>query len=229
MDISRTTLLRWAEALGGSARTGLGFTKSLYEIERFEEILKIASEIRSCAQISGLGIDPESSGDEIFDHWLQSVGDGIPGYVTPKSAIATIVGNEKGEILLIQRSDSGIWLYPTGWADVGYSPSEVATKEVKEETGIDIEVVRVLAIIDGMRRGYTAVPLYSTMFYCRSIGGELKAHPLECRDVGWFSRNNLPSPMVRPESWIPMAFRAIDGIIDETHFDTVRTPFWREE
>ena len=39
---------------------------------------------------------------------------------------ALIVGNEAGEILLVQRADSGVWLYPTGWADVGYSPAEVA-------------------------------------------------------------------------------------------------------
>ena len=39
------TLLRWSEALSGIARTGLGFTESLYERERFEEILKVAAEI----------------------------------------------------------------------------------------------------------------------------------------------------------------------------------------
>ncbi len=38
-------LLRWAEALAGSARTGLGFTENLFEQERYEEILKVAVEI----------------------------------------------------------------------------------------------------------------------------------------------------------------------------------------
>ena len=42
----RQDLLRWAEALAGIARTGLGFTESLYERERFEEILAIAADIR---------------------------------------------------------------------------------------------------------------------------------------------------------------------------------------
>ena len=50
-----------------------------------------------------------------------SSGDGVSGYVTPKVAVGAVVGNDDGEILLIQRSDSGIWLYPTGWADIGYS------------------------------------------------------------------------------------------------------------
>ena len=40
-------LLRWSEALAGIARTGLGFTESLYEQERFEEVLHVAADIRS--------------------------------------------------------------------------------------------------------------------------------------------------------------------------------------
>ena len=76
-----------------------------------------------------------------------------PGYVTPKVAVAAIVGNDAGEILLTQRADSGIWLYPVGWADVGYSPSEVAVKEVYEETGIEVEPVSLIAVLDGLRLG----------------------------------------------------------------------------
>ena len=40
---SQLDLLRWAEALAGSARTGLGFTESLYERERYEEVLHVAA------------------------------------------------------------------------------------------------------------------------------------------------------------------------------------------
>ena len=43
---STKQLLRWSEALAGIARTGLGFTESLYEQERFEEILRVAADIR---------------------------------------------------------------------------------------------------------------------------------------------------------------------------------------
>ena len=40
-------LVRWSEALAGIARTGLGFTESLYERERFEEVLHIAGDMRA--------------------------------------------------------------------------------------------------------------------------------------------------------------------------------------
>jgi len=109
------TLLRWSESLSGIARTGLGFTESLYERERFEEILKVAADIR--AEVDG-DSDGENA-DGLVQDWMDTVGKGVPGYVTPKVAVGAIVGNEKGELLLIQRGDSGVWLYPTGWADVG--------------------------------------------------------------------------------------------------------------
>ena len=128
-------LLRWAEALAGSARTGLGFTENLYEQERYEEILKVAAEIRSQADaLGGKNIDAEVLADE----WLKSVGKGVPGYVTPKITVGAVVGNDKNELLLVQRADSLVWLYPTGWADVGYSASAVVVQEATEETGICI-------------------------------------------------------------------------------------------
>ena len=117
---------------------------------------------------------------------MESVGEGVPGYVTPKVAIGAIVGNDDGEMLLVQRADSGIWLYPTGWADVGYSPAEVAVKEVLEETGIECEPVRLIAVVDGQRMGFTRFGMYMLLFHCRAIGGALQRHPLETADVGWF-------------------------------------------
>ena len=187
------TLLRWSESLSAIARTGLGFTESLYEQERFEEILKVAADIRAETDE-----DPEAveDADGLVQEWMDTVGKGVPGYVTPKVAVGAAVGNDQGELLLIQRADSGIWLYPTGWCDVGYSAAEVVVKEVEEETGIEVEPVRLIAVLDGLRLGFTRVPLYSLLFYCRAVGGTLEPHPLECRDVGWFTRDTMPSPMV---------------------------------
>src|ERR1051325_6589439 len=80
-------LLRWAETLSAIARTGLGFTQSLYERERFEEVLKVASDIRAAAI-------EEAEAEVLYEEWLSSVGHGVAGYVTPKVAVAAIVGNE---------------------------------------------------------------------------------------------------------------------------------------
>ena len=133
------------------------------------------------------------------------------GYVTPKVAVAAVVGNDKGELLLTQRADSGVWLYPVGWADVGYSPSEVAVKEVLEETGIEVEPLSLIAVLDGLRLGFAQFPLYSLLFHCRMVGGELSGHPLETSAVGFFARDNLPWPVAGIQRWGELAFAAIDG------------------
>lgn len=226
MDIPKSSLIRWSEALSGLARTGLSFTESLYERERFEEILHIAAEVRAFATGSVEGNSEYV--DTLVEIWTDSIGKGVPGYVTPKAAVGAIVGNEHGEILLIQRADSGVWLYPTGWADAGYSPAEIVIKEVLEETGISVQPQRLLSVVDGMQRGFTTVAMYSMIFYCKAISGTLKAHPLECRDVGWFDRENLPSPLAARDRWVEMAFSAIDGEVAPTYFDPPRNPFWQD-
>ena len=126
----------------------------------------------------------------------------------------------------MQRADSGVWLYPTGWADVGYSPAEVAVKEVREETGIECEPEGVVAVLDGMRMGMTRIPLYSTVFLCRATGGSLQAHPLETRDVGWFAEDALPEWTIGAQQWGAHAFAAIRGEALPVLFDPPRANPW---
>ena len=60
-------LIRWSEALAGIARTGLAFTQSLYERERYEEVLHVASEIHA-------HISESSDSAEKVSEWMKSVG-----------------------------------------------------------------------------------------------------------------------------------------------------------
>jgi ADP-ribose pyrophosphatase YjhB (NUDIX family) len=228
-------LARWSEALAAIARTGLGFTESLYERERFEEVLHVAADMKVAVnQVLGStlsaaeALEVEREQDHFVQEWLESVGVGVPGYVTPKVAIGAIVGNDAGELLLVQRADSKIWLYPTGWADVGYSPAEVAVKEVLEETGIQAEARRVVGVIDGQRMGFSRFGMYMLLFHLQAVGGELQCHPLECADVGWFARDALPEKTAGLQWWKDMAFDAIDGKPFDTTFDAVRSPIWRQ-
>ena len=214
-------LVRWSEALAGIARTGLGFTESLYEQERFQEVLHIAGDMRAA-----LAADEELDVEDYVDEWMRSVGQGVAGYVTPKAAVGAVVHDDEGRILLVQRADTGVWLYPTGWADVGYSASEVAVKEVLEETGITCVPERVIAVLDGMRMGFTRIPLYSIVFLCRATGGDLQAHPLETADVGWFGEGELPELTIGVSQWGAHAFAAIRGETVEVLFDAPREQPW---
>jgi ADP-ribose pyrophosphatase YjhB (NUDIX family) len=217
-------LVRWSEALAAIARTGLGFTKSLYEQERFEEVLHVAADIKAAADEA---LEVRREQDHFVQEWMESVGEGVPGYVTPKVAIGAVVGDDEGRILLVKRKDSGIWLYPTGWADVGYSPAEVAMKEVLEETGILCVPEQLIAVVDGQRMGFTRFGMYMLVFHCKAIGGSLKGHPLETADVGFFAADDLPWPTAGANWWGPMAFAAIRGERLVASYDPPRDPVWR--
>jgi ADP-ribose pyrophosphatase YjhB (NUDIX family) len=219
-------LARWSEALSSIARTGLAFTQNLYERERYEEVLHVAADIKAVLEESE---ESRRERGHFVQEWMDNIGEGIPGYVTPKVAIGAIVGNDDGEILLVKRAPSGVWLFPSGWADVGYSAAEVVVKEVREETGIDAEPVQLLGVVDGMRMGFTRFGMYMLLFHCRAVGGELVPHPLETDGCGWFSRDELPTPTVGAEWWAQRAFAAIDGETFSASFDVPRSPVWRGE
>ncbi|MFM8958108.1 MAG: NUDIX hydrolase N-terminal domain-containing protein, partial [Actinomycetota bacterium] len=149
-------LTRWSETLASIARTGLAFSQNLYERERYEEVLHVAADIKASLDDDQLRREQA----HFVQEWMDNIGEGIPGYITPKVAIGAIVGNDSGEILLVKRAPSGVWLFPSGWADVGYSAAEVVIKEVQEETGIDVVPVQLLGVVDGMRMGFTKFGMY---------------------------------------------------------------------
>ncbi len=217
-------LVRWSETLAAIARTGMGFTQSLYERERYEEVLHVAADIKAAADEA---LEVRREQDHFIQEWFDNIGEGVPGYVTPKVAVGAIVANDLGQVLLIKRPDSGIWLYPTGWADVGYSPSEVVVKEVREETGIECRPDHILAVLDGQRMGFTRFAMYMILFSCTATGGELTPHPLETEDVGWFDVANLPERTAGAQWWAPMAAAAVGGERGATIFEVPRSPMWR--
>jgi ADP-ribose pyrophosphatase YjhB (NUDIX family) len=220
-DISARLNL-WTQRLTGIAQTGLAFDPHAYDRERYEELLKLAAEM--AATTAALEHDQVLS-QQLYERWRSGVGERERGYVTPKVGVGAVVFNERDELLLIRRAISGMWLYPTGWADVGYTPAQVAVKEVWEETGLRITPLRIIALYDNTR--YRSTPdnhFWSVTFYCRLDGGDLHAHPHEVLALGFFAHDRLPAPLAREGlPWAEHAFAAHRGDLREPYFDPVNT------
>ncbi len=209
----------WIQRLCAIAQTGLAFNPHVYDRERYEELLHLAADM---AATDGQFVTDARLSQQLYEYWRAQVQPGMKGYVTPKVGIGAVVFNANDELLLIQRP-SGQWLYPTGWADIGHSPAEVAIKEVREETGLKITPLRLIAVYDVRRLAdhpETEMHFYSLVFYCRLDGGTLVRHPQETLDAGFFSRANLPAPLARTDyGWLDHAWAAHRGELREAYFE----------
>jgi ADP-ribose pyrophosphatase YjhB (NUDIX family) len=177
MNSSNSTAPDWIELsreLKSIAEAGLRYTEGPYDRERYERLHELAS-------LPMQGALPDFK-------WPQEF-----GYATPKVDVRAAVIDENGHILLVQESASGEWTLPGGWADLNVSPAENAVKEVREESGIDVEVVKLIACWDKDRHGHPRQPehVYKLVFLCRITGGKL-ATSHEISGSGFFSADELP-------------------------------------
>lgn len=101
---------------------------------------------------------------------------------TPKHIIsaAAIVVNEKNEILLIKGPRRG-WEMPGGQVEEGESLSQAAIRETKEESGIDIEIIKFCGIFQNVGNS-----ICNTLFLAKPIGGELIQSSDESLETGYF-------------------------------------------
>ena len=116
------------------------------------------------------------------------------GYPTPKVDVRAVVFRGTDEILLVsEKTDGNRWTLPGGWADVGLTPFEVAEKETREESGLEVEAVRLLALLDKRKHEHPPQPwyIYKAFVLCRKVGGSLLEETPETAGARWFQREEL--------------------------------------
>lgn len=177
--MERPDWLRWAEALQTIASAGLTYSRDPFDRDRFEQVRGIAAEILS--RHTDLTL-PEAAARLRAE----------PGYVTPKVDVRAAVF-DGDRVLLVREVSDGRWSLPGGWADVGESPAEVVVREVREEAGLLVRAVRLLAVLDKRKHPHPTqlAYVYKLFFLCQVLGGELRPSH-ETPDVDWFSRGALP-------------------------------------
>lgn len=162
------------------SQIGLVYSESEYDTERYQELLDLSN------KITALVTDNEIK-------TIKNVFRIEDDYVTPKVDIRAVVFNDRDEILLVQERADGGWTMPGGWADVGYTPKEVAAKEVKEETGLNVKPVKLLAVFD--KRCHNHPPAmhyaYKIFILCEIIDGSFNT-AFDILDKGFFQQDNIP-------------------------------------
>ncbi|MCI1190074.1 NUDIX hydrolase [Hymenobacter sp. DH14] len=170
-----------AQRLQAIAQAGLAYEPNSYDLERYEEVHRLS--LRLMALLTG---EPVARLNALFANETS--------YPTPKVDVRAVLFRGSDELLMVQeKSDGNRWTLPGGWADVGYTPFEVAVKETWEETGLKTQPVRLLALLDKKRHAHPPQPwyVYKAFVLCQATGGTLQAETAETAQARWVHRSEL--------------------------------------
>jgi ADP-ribose pyrophosphatase YjhB (NUDIX family) len=176
MEINNVAML--LDELRSIAQLGLHYSKDPYDRERYERLMHLA--MTSYATITGL------AEDEVRERFRRDI-----GYVTPKVGCAAGIFNEQGQVLLVKRSDDGQWGLPAGFCEVNQTPQENLKREVREETGMEVEVGPLIEVFSVMPGDYGQPnTLYALVFLCTVTGGTLTPSH-ETPTVGYYDHKTI--------------------------------------
>lgn len=172
-------ILDYIKRVRAIAQNGLTYCENPYDIERYEELKELSFNM--------LNILTDAPIEKIKNFFTDE-----KGYQTPKVDVrAVVMKNDK--ILLVKEKIDGKWSLPGGWCDIGFSPSQMAKKEIWEEAGYEVSVEKLLALYDKECHGHPKdiYHIYKLFFKCSIIGGD-GLGGMETSDVGYFPINDLP-------------------------------------
>ena len=159
------------------SKVGLKFSKDPYALENYQELhdLVILQSEEVDQKIDSIKLYPKDA------------------YPTPNVSVRVIIFNDKKELLMVKERSDEKYAVPGGWCDVFESARENAIKEVKQETNLDVSLVRLLGVLqrDLYKPKPSMVSEYVLYFLAKVEGGRL-AYNHELMDIGYFALDALP-------------------------------------
>ncbi len=199
--------LKWAMELQFIAQVGLTYSKDPFDLERFQRIREISAEMMSLK--TGFSLEHIK---EVFCNET--------GFQTPKLDTRAAIF-EDGKILLVEEKN-GTWSLPGGWVDTLESIGSNTIKEVKEEAGLDVVPIRLIAAHD---RNLHNKPPYAygvckVFVLCRVTGGSFQENT-ETLQTRYFALDELPRLALEKNSakQIALCFEAAQDEQWVTQFD----------
>ena len=200
--------LKLAIEIQSLAQSGLAYTNNVYDIERYERLRDISAEM--------ISLKTDMEFNKIKDLFCNE-----KGYQTPKIDTRAVIF--KDDKILLTHENNGTWSLPGGWCDVLESVGRNTIKEVKEETGLDVETVKIISVQD---RNKHNKPIYAygvckIFVLCNVIGGEFIEN-IETTEIKYFALNEIPNNLAEEKNTkeqIEMCFEAYKNKNWETQFE----------
>ena len=200
--------LKWAIEIQSLAQAGLTYTNNAYDIERYERLREISAEM--VEEKSNINLEK-----------IKNLFCNETGYQTPKIDTRAVIF--KDNKILLTHENNGTWSLPGGWCDILESVKSNTIKEVKEETGLDVEPCKIIAIQD---RNKHNKPIYAygvckIFVLCNIIGGKFIEN-IETTETKYFSLEEIPNNLAEEKTnkeQIEMCFKSIKDENWQTQFD----------
>jgi ADP-ribose pyrophosphatase YjhB (NUDIX family) len=129
---------------------------------------------------------------------------------------------EKGQVLLTQRNDFPIWCLPGGAVEAGESLAVAAVREVREETGLEVQLTRLVGLYS--RPSWREGGAHEALFAAHITGGALLISTPETVQARYFGGSELPKSLFR---W--HYTRIQDALKGRTGIVRVQNAAWPEE
>lgn len=176
------------------AKIGLVFSKDPYALTNYQQINDLTTEMLEYFMMVKFDRPNYFSRDI---------------YPTPSITVRTaILSEDRQKALFVKETKSQNYSFPGGWADLYDSATQTAKNEALQEAGANIEIVRLLGILNRTPFKTNAiVPEYLILFEAKLVG-ELQEHEYETDEVRWFYLDQLPAISRK------MCMEEFDKIID---------------
>jgi ADP-ribose pyrophosphatase YjhB (NUDIX family)/ribosomal protein S18 acetylase RimI-like enzyme len=114
------------------------------------------------------------------------------------TGVSAVVRNDRGEVLLGRRVDTGQWALPSGILEPGEQPAVGLAREIEEETGVLARVEALVAVETLAEQAYPngdRAQYLDLCFLARHVAGEARVNDDESLEVGWYAVDGLPEPL----------------------------------
>jgi ADP-ribose pyrophosphatase YjhB (NUDIX family) len=182
--VSDPDWLQWAREIQAIAQTGLTFSQDPFDRDRYAALRRLSARIMA-----------EHTDADLTR--IQELFESETGYATPKVGVRAAVFDTAGRILMVRETaDQNRWSLPGGWADVNQTPTQSAVREVFEESGYQVRVLKLAAVWDRARQAHPPLPfsIVRMFFICALEGGTPKTS-IETSEVAWFAEPDVPADL----------------------------------
>lgn len=194
-----------ADELCAIADYGLMYVNNDYDRDRYEKIQRLSARLLGMLEskneaeiIEVLNALKQRSVDKSFEENLY--------HISPfNGANAVVIQDNK--ILLARRADNSLWDTLGGLVDVGETLAEAAVREAREEAGIEVKPIKLMAVFDSRLWGTVPVAqLYHVHFLCELVSGTPTTSN-EVTEVAWFEEQQAKDLQHGLKDWLPILFK----------------------